>query len=304
MTFFKNKKIYIIILLALAAVIAGTVVFNLDIVLRFARAYQNGTLTMQKIRFDLAAFNFNKKNLVVPVDIKTSVVDSMEQMYVPAGKFIMGKVDTISKGAAPQHIVYLDAFWMDRVEVSNAMYLKCLKAGGCTSLVSDNTRYKNWIYRNHPVVYVNWYQAQAYCQWTGRHLPTEAQWEKAARGTDGRMYPWGNDAPNPTLANYSSSLIHESVSVYRYPLGASPYGVLNMSGNAREWVMDWFDPTYYSISPYKNPPGPQIGFERSLRSGSYNEDGREIFALKRYSHEPQSAGLSRGFRCAEDASTN
>ena len=95
-------------------------------------------------------------------------------------------------------------------------------------------------------------------------------------------------------------MIHEAVSVYRYPLGASPYGALNMSGNAREWVADWYDLKYYLSSPRTNPTGPEMGLEKSMRSGSYNEDGREIAVTYRYRHEPQSAGLSRGFRCAQD----
>jgi formylglycine-generating enzyme required for sulfatase activity len=303
MALFKSKKIYIVISLILAAAIAGVVVFNLDVVLRFIRAYQNGALTMDKARYDLAAFNFGKRSPVTPVAQKVSALDGMAQVYVPEGEFIMGK-ESAHGTSGPQHAVYLDAFWIDRVEVSNAMYLKCLGAGGCTSLASDNVYYTNWIYRDHPVIYVTWDQARNYCEWAGRRLPTEAQWEKSARGTDGRLYPWGNEPPNPSLANYSGSLIHEDVSVYRYPLGASPYGALNMSGNAREWIMDWFDPEYYTVSPYKNPTGPETGFERSLRSGSYNEDGREILVTKRYNHEPQSAGLSRGFRCAEDAPAN
>ncbi|MDD2922731.1 MAG: SUMF1/EgtB/PvdO family nonheme iron enzyme [Anaerolineales bacterium] len=297
MSLFKNK--YKVILLAALIGLAALLVFNLDVVLRFARAYQSGTLTMQKIRYDLASFDFGKKSLVTPLDEKVSATDGMRQVYVPAGEFLMGKKNARGT-SAPQHVVYLDAFWIDRVEVSNAMYLKCLKAGACTPLASNNIYYQNWIYRDHPVIYVTWEQAGAYCQWAGRDLPTEAQWEKAARGTDGRLYPWGSKEPNPSLANYAGSMIHEDVSVYRYPLGASPYGALNMSGNAREWIQDWFDPEYYNYSPYANPTGPATGLERSLRSGSYNEDGREVIITKRYNHDPSSAGLSRGFRCAEN----
>jgi formylglycine-generating enzyme required for sulfatase activity len=213
----------------------------------------------------------------------------------------MGAEHELKKPDSPRHIVYLNAFWMDKVEVTNAMYLKCLQAGMCTAPVSDNIYYANWIYRDHPIVYITWDQANQYCQWAGRRLPTEAEWEKAARGTDGRKYPWGDEQPTPRLANYSDSLIGESVSSFRYPLGASPYGVLNMSGNVREWIMDWYDPKYYSYSPYANPNGAETGTERSLRSTSYNEDGREIVITSRLKHDPESAGLSRGFRCAQDA---
>ncbi|MBE0672667.1 MAG: SUMF1/EgtB/PvdO family nonheme iron enzyme [Anaerolineales bacterium] len=300
MNSFKNKKIYSAIFLSLFIFIAGISIWNLDILLRFYTAYQNGTLTMEKVLLDLAAFNFGKTSSVALVDIKTASLDGMAQVFVPEGEFLMGKGEIRKNADSPQHIVYLDAYWMDKYEVSNAMYLTCLQAGECTELVSDNTTYRNWIYRNHPVTYVTWEQASAYCQWAGRRLPTEAEWEKAARGTDGRKYPWGNEAPNPRLANFDGSLIHESVSIYRYPLGASPYGVLNMSGNAREWVADWYSDDYYLVTPYSNPTGAETGTERSLRSGSYNEDKNEIAATARYRHEPQSAGLSRGFRCAED----
>jgi len=293
------KKTFTLIITAALLSAAFAVAQNLDMVVRLFDAYQENRLTAQKIRYEFAAFNFGKKLPAPPEARKISPQDGMTQFYVPAGEFLMGREN--AKGTSgPAHKVYLDAFWIDRVEVSNAMYLKCMAAGGCAALASDNTRYQNWIYRDHPVVYVTWEQAKIYCEWAGRSLPTEAQWEKAGRGTDGRLYPWGNEEPSPALANFAGTGIHEAVSVYRYPLGASPYGALNMAGNAREWVADWFDAEYYNNSPYQNPQGAQSGFERSLRSGSYNEDGREILITKRYNHEPGSAGLSRGFRCAEN----
>ncbi|MEK6751928.1 MAG: SUMF1/EgtB/PvdO family nonheme iron enzyme [Chloroflexota bacterium] len=300
MKLFKNKKNYLSLLLSLFIFMAGLSIWNLDILIRFYNSYQNGALTMEKIRLDIASFNMGRKSSIVAVDIKTSRMDGMAQVYVPEGEFLMGKGEVRKNDNSPQHIVYLAAFWMDKYEVSNALYLKCLQAGRCTELVSDNINYQNWIYRNHPVTYVTWDQANAYCQWAGRRLPTEAEWEKAARGTDGRRYPWGNETPNARLANFSGSMIHELVSVYRYPLGASPYGALNMSGNTREWVADWYAEDYYLVTPYANPTGPETGTEHSLRSGSYNEDKNEITVTSRYRHEPQSAGLSRGFRCAED----
>jgi formylglycine-generating enzyme required for sulfatase activity len=275
----------------------------LDVPIRFIESYKNGTLTLEKIRFDLASFDVGRKSPFTPIDKKTSSMDGMTQVYVPEGEFIMGTTHNHDFPDSPEHTVYLDAFWMDKVEVTNSMYLKCLQAKGCTTPVSDNTFYNNWVYRDHPIVYVTWSQANAYCQWADRRLPTEAEWEKAARGTDRRLYPWGGKPPTPRLANYSETMIQESVSSFRYPLGASPYGVLNMSGNVREWVADWFDPNYYANSPFTNPKGPETGIERSLRSASFNEDGREIAITNRFNHEPESAGLSRGFRCAQDANT-
>ncbi len=297
----KLKVKYLFRIGALIFLVLGTgsAIWNLDVVLRFIHSYQNGTLTQEKLRLDIASFNLGRKPPITPIDKKTSAIDGMVQMYVPEGEFIMGAEHSSKKPDSPKHIVYLDAYWMDRVEVTNRMYLKCLQTNECTAPASDNIYYDNWIYRDHPVVYISWFQASEYCQWAGRRLPSEAEWEKAARGIDGRMYPWGDEPPTPRLANYSDTLIGESVSSFRYPLGASPYGLLNMSGNIREWVADWYDPDYYLYSPYANPEGPETGFERSLRSASYNEDGREIAITYRLRHEPQSAGLSRGFRCAE-----
>ncbi|MBM3181059.1 MAG: formylglycine-generating enzyme family protein [Chloroflexi bacterium] len=300
MKLFKNRKLGFILILSILISMAGFSIWNLDILLRFYHSYQNGTLNMEKFRLDIASYNIGRRSPVTPIYEKRSAKDGMMQVYVPEGEFLMGKGDAYKNADSPQHAVFLDAFWIDKVEVSNAMYIKCMQAGFCTELVSDNIYYQNWVYRDHPITYVTWVQANEYCQWAGRRLPTEAEWEKAARGTDGRMYPWGDEAPNPRLANFSGSLIHEAVSVYRYPLGASPYGALNMSGNAREWVADWYDLKYYLSSPRRNPAGPEMGLEKSMRSGSYNEDGREIAVTHRYRHEPQSAGLSRGFRCAQD----
>ena len=301
MNIFGAKKLFGAITLIVLVSITSLIILNLDVLLRFIHSYQNGTLTLEKMRFDIASFNLGKKSPVTPIDKKTSTMDGMIQVYIAEGEFRMGTVHNRKAPDSPEHVVYLDAFWMDKVEVTNAMYLKCLKDNGCTIPVSDNIYYDKWIYRDHPMVYVTWDQANAYCLWADRRLPTEAEWEKTARGTDGRMYPWGDEVPNPRLANFSDAMIEESVSSFRYPLGASPYGVLNMSGNVREWVADWFDPDYYSYSPYANPKGPATGTERSLRSASYNEDGREIIITNRLRHEPQSAGLSRGFRCAQDA---
>jgi len=295
------KKILIRVTLIMGVIIAGFLAWNLDIVLRAWHSAQRGDLTLEMIRFELAAFDIGRPSLNLPIDFKISAIDDMPQVYVPEGVFFMGSNRNPTAKEYPMHSVYLDAFWMDKVEITNAMYLKCLRSNKCTTPSSDNIQYEKWIYRDHPIVYVTWDQAVIYCLWADRRLPTEAEWEKAARGTDGRMYPWGNDFPNPRLANFSDNLIHESVSSFRYPLGASPYGVLNMAGNVREWVADWYDPNYYVSSPSANPKGPETGFERSLRSTSYNEDGREINITTRLRHEPESAGLSRGFRCAENA---
>ncbi|MBL8090891.1 MAG: SUMF1/EgtB/PvdO family nonheme iron enzyme [Anaerolineales bacterium] len=293
------KKIYSTMTILFFILITGIIVWNLDIVIRAYRNVQNGTFSMQRLRYDIASFNIGQKSPFTPIDKKTSEKDGMIQLFVPEGEFLMGKEGEPDEDS-PMHTVYLDAYWMDQTEISNAMYAKCVADNACTlPTIRLNKYYGNWIYRNHPVVYVSWYQAVEYCTWASRRLPTEAEFEKAARGTEKYKYPWGNDAPNPRLANYSESLIDETVSVYRYQLGASPYGALNMVGNVREWVADWYSDTYYQETTLINPMGPETGFERSMRSGAYDAGANEILVTWRYKHEPQSAGLSRGFRCAE-----
>ncbi len=285
-----------ILVYALIACCLIAAILHLDIGLRVLNRLTSGQLDGQTLRFEVAAFGLGQPAPLISTQMKISEIDAMPQMFVPAGEFEMGFSNT---GNAPKHTVYLDAFWMDQIEVTNAMYLQCMQAGGCSAPAVVNETYSQWIFREHPITYVTWFQAEAYCAWANRRLPTEAEWEKAARGTDGRAYPWGNEAPNPRLANFEETLFHEAISAYRYPLGASPYGVLNMSGNVREWVFDWYADDYYQNSPYANPQGPPTGGERSLRSGSYNEDRREIRVFHRYNHVPDSPGLSRGFRCAQ-----
>ncbi len=298
-----KSKILLWILIVILLIVSTPSVLNLDIFLRTWSAAQSGKFSTQLLRYELAAFNFGRSSSNIPEDVKISNMDGMAQVYIPAGEFIMGDNRDPNLKEYPQHPVYLDAFWMDKVEVSNAMFETCVDSGKCYAPVPRlNSYYGKWVYRDLPVVYVNWYGAELYCAWAGRRLPTEAEWEKAARGTDARYYSWGNYRANPRLANYSETLIGEPLSVYRYPLGASPYGVLNMGGNVREWVADWFDNKYYLSSPDKNPTGPETGTERSLRGGAYDAFEDDITTFRRFKHEPDSAGLSRGFRCAESAS--
>jgi len=294
------KKALIWIVPCIGIIISGFLIWNFDMGLRVWRAARDGNLSMQMLRYELAAFDLGKPSSNIPVDTKILTVDGMTQVYVPEGEFIMGDNGDPKSKEYPQHPVYLDAFWMDKLEVSNARYAECVNSGACFLPVPRlNPYYGKWAYRDLPVVYVNWYGAEKYCAWAGRRLPTEAEWEKAARGTDARYYTWGNLQANPRLANFSESLIGEPLPVYRYPLGASPYGVLNMGGNVREWVADWFNNKYYLSSPYKNPSGAETGTERSLRGGAYDANADNITTFRRYKHEPDSAGLSRGFRCAE-----
>jgi len=232
------------------------------------------------------------------VQIRFDLQDHMNQVYIPAGEFRMGQNTGFIGYTA--HKVYLDAYWIDQTDVTNAMYAICLQAGQCRQPARYDQYFDNPKYADYPVVYVNWYAAQAFCRWRGGNLPTEAQWEKAARGLDGRPYPWGTGAPDISLLNYNGD--HQDiVSAYNYLIGLSPYGLLQMSGNVRQWTFDWYQRDYYSISPYKDPMGPDRGQYKSLRGGAFNDNSDEVKTYYRAYHQPTSAGQDRGFRCVMEA---
>ena len=221
--------------------------------------------------------------------------DDMTMVYVPAGEFLMGSV--AGEGADnehQQHPVYLDGYWIDRTEVTNGEYRRCQEAGACTQ--PGNWTYSAFNQEDQPVVGVNWNQARLYCEWAGARLPTEAEWEKAARGTDGRRYPWGNEEVNCLRANYYGCA-NGPLPVGSKPTGASPYGALDMAGNASEWVADWYDAGYYARSPERNPPGPDSGDRRVVRGGSwhYQDFVRDAY---RVPFAPTLAYNYIGFRCS------
>jgi len=250
--------------------------------------------------------------------IRVSEVDGMEMVTVPAGEFLMGSraddPDAFSN-EDPQHTVYLDDFWMDRSEVTNAMYAMFLKASGKPSdeidrWVDNDSKHFHIIQvegawraeeglEDHPVVMVNWQGAQSYCQWAGRRLPTEAEWEKAARGTDGRSYPWGEriDCQRANYGNCTGERCTQPVG--SYPDGASPYGVLDMGGNVWEWVADWYDSEYYDQSPSKNPSGPESGIYRVLKGGSCYYYKWSLRTAIRYWNYADLMHSYLGFRCAK-----
>lgn len=235
-----------------------------------------------------------------PGSTQVSRVDRMTLVYVPAGQFLMGSGDPEADAEPderPQHTVFLDAFWLDRTEVTNEMYLRCIEAGACTPPVRA-TRYGDERYASHPIIGVTWGQAQDYCRWAGRRLPTEAEWEKAARGTDGRRFPWGNDEPTATRANFDQTYAGTS-EVGRFPDGASPYGVLDMAGNVWEWVADGYDAAYYQSSPKRNPPGAESANQRVLRGGAWNAEASAIRVANRFWAFP-GRNDTDGFRCARD----
>jgi len=233
------------------------------------------------------------------------IVDSKGVLMrlVPAGNFIMGS-DTGYDNEKPVHTVYLDDFYIDKYEVTNALYKACVEAGACqppnkTSSVTRDSYYGNSQYDNYPVIYVDWDDAKSYCQWRSIDLPTEAQWEKAARGTDGRKYPWGNNI-DQTYANYKDTM-GDTTAVGSYENGQSPSGVYDMAGNVWEWVADWYLDTYYLDTPLTNPPGPTSGEFRVLRGGSWHNDETIVTSSNRgWNQTEYFDNVDFGFRCAMD----
>jgi eukaryotic-like serine/threonine-protein kinase len=258
----------------------------------------------------------------------------MVMVFVPAGSFIMGN-DEGQINERPKHEVSLDAFWIDQTEVTNAMFQHFVEETGYETSAED--RGSAWAFDGkgwseipgadwqhpqgpnstlsglggHPVVNVSWFDAKAYCEWAGARLPSEAEWEKAARGTDGSTYPWGEDAPTGSLLNFGDfSLYPDSVDpslndgyrftapVGSFPSGASPYGALDMAGNVWEWVNDWFQEYYYSDAPADNPLGPKYGDGRVFRGGSWNHSSLDIRSSIRMWSKPYDAVDNVGFRCS------
>jgi len=242
-------------------------------------------------------------------DTWTRPADGMVMVYVPAGEFLMGSSDADGQAdddEKPQHLVYLDGYWIDRTEVTNAQYRKCVEAGACRGPGCwDENDYNA---PDQPVVCVSWDDAQAYAAWAGGRLPMEAEWEKAARGTDGRIYPWGDEFDGSRL-NYCDRNCEGdrkdtgaddgyavTAPVGRYPAGASPYGALDMAGNVWEWVVDWYDRGYYDRSPARNPQGPDAGDSRVLRGGAFSSGEGDVRCAARNRYSPHVRSWYYGFR--------
>lgn len=239
---------------------------------------------------------------------------SAAMVLIPAGAFQMGcdpnnSAESCQDNEKPLHTVTLDTYYIDKYEVTNGLYQACVESGGCTrpSNTKSNTRssyYNRAEFADYPVIYVSWEQARKYCAWRGARLPTEAEWEKAARGDqDTRMYPWGNQAADCERANFTGC-INDTEKVGSYPKGASPYGVLDMAGNVLEWVNDWYDSGYYYISPSYNPPGPEAGQFRVLRGGGWNGDRYLIRSAYRCHYSPGDLYYVIGFRCVSPPGPN
>jgi formylglycine-generating enzyme required for sulfatase activity len=266
----------------------------------------------------------------------------MRQVYVPAGEFRMGSDagDALAyDDERPKHVVLVSAFWMDETEVTNAHFAAFVNATGYETMAERTgeglvfrPETGNWEavpgadwqhpagpdfgiagMEAYPVGQMSWSDAAAYCAWAGRRLPTEAEWEKAARGVDERTYPWGDEPAAGDRLNFADRQLPVPwaeaevddgylffAPVGSYPAGASPYGALDMAGNAWEWVADYFDRNYYARSPYADPAGPESGQERGLRGGSWWTSARDARVTVRGEARDFPYDIY-GFRCAEPA---
>jgi formylglycine-generating enzyme required for sulfatase activity len=226
-----------------------------------------------------------------------------DMVLVPAGEFTMGSPEG-DPDERPAHKVQISAFFMDKYEVTVKQYAVFLQESGGDRPAEWKTMNKT-TNQNRPVMGVDWADAARYCKWAGKRLPTEAEWEKAARGTDGRLYPWGNDPPTPLHANYGKKEWnnHEAlVPVGTLEAGKSPYGIYDMAGNVWEWVSDWYDHDYYKQSPSEGPAGPPTGGFKVIRGGSWNTSARNLRAADRYFDPPSfRSQYVPGFRCAKNS---
>jgi formylglycine-generating enzyme required for sulfatase activity len=251
--------------------------------------------------------------------------DGIIMVYIPPGKFTMGS-DEGEEIEKPSHEVELDGYWMGKIPVTNMQYVSFLNDSGIdhktgcngercinTDIESKDSHIKctkdNYQFEpgceNHPVIAVSWYGAAEYCKWLSKKigqefkLPTEAQWENAARGNDQRKYPWGSKEPNIDLANFNRN-IGKTTPVGSYPEGASPYGLMDMAGNVWEWCSDWYEAYYYKISPLKNPTGPNRGSNRVIRGGNWRREARFLCCTYRSHTEPSTRYVVLGFRLRQD----
>ncbi len=247
-----------------------------------------------------------------------------EMVMVPAGEFLMGsdkKTDRLAyRSEIPQHRVYLDAFEIGKYEVTALEYLKFV-------LATNRSPQLDWRYdggnfqesmAHHPIMHVTWYDADAYCKWAGQRLPTEAEWEKAARGSDGRLFPWGQEYAGPTRANFGRTglsgpvrdrperllLYPPIISVDKYENALSPYGLYQTIGNVAEWVADWYNPDYYKTAPDRNPQGPEAGTQKAFRGGGWMDSTTTMRVAMRNGTDPNTKINWLGFRCARSVSEN
>jgi formylglycine-generating enzyme required for sulfatase activity len=242
--------------------------------------------------------------------------DGAPMALIPAGPFPMGVPKGDRDGGRdeyPNHDVFLDAYYIDAFEVTNGRYREFVRETGHRPPQHPTDPSRN-LWRgtimpesiaDRPVINVDWHDADAYCRWTGRRLPTEAEWEKAARGTDDRRFPWGNVEPTHKHLNFNQRWQGENtlMPVGSYEAGKSPFGVYDMAGNVWEWVADWYDAYYYEKSPARNPKGPETGTHKVLRSSGWEVETPLVRSVTRVKSDPLNRNHSTGFRCAADAMT-
>jgi len=241
---------------------------------------------------------------LAPGSTRISERDGVVMVYVPAGEFVMGSADSDAEAEGDeklQHKVTLNAFWIDRTEVTKELYQRCVAVKKCAGVGLYDVGEQD-----QPVVGVRWLDAASYCAWVDRRLPTEAEWEKAARGTDGRKYPWGGELPDCHKLNYNACGIGHPVSVGSYTGFPSPYGVFDMAGNVWEWTSSlWgtnflrpdFGYPYRSTDGRENSAAPNSTW-RVFRGGSYDDQEKFVRVTVRFRLEPDASNLTLGFRCA------
>ncbi|MDN5942857.1 MAG: formylglycine-generating enzyme family protein [Nitrospira sp.] len=249
---------------------------------------------------------------VSSVDVSQGL-EGASMVMIPAGLFTMGSDDG-PHNERPAHTVTLDPYYIDRYEVTLSLYRKFLEEGKHDAPPTWDDEAATSV-GDRPAIGMRWESAAAYCRWAGKRLPTEAEWEKAARGTDGRRYPWGEMQPFVDIANYNRGMwVSEAITLMavtgglegmsvRHGLkegGKSPFGVSHMAGNAAEWVADWYARDYYHKSPGRNPSGPMTGEKRVLRGGSWADVPSALRTTARFSAEPNFEDRTVGFRCATD----
>ena len=228
--------------------------------------------------------------------------DGAPMMLVPAGEFMMGSDEYGNE--KPLHRVYLDAFYMDKYEVTTSRYVRFLEATGREQPFA----WKEMTLASHgdrPVTGVDWYDADDYCRWVGKRLPSEAEWEKAARGTVGRTYPWGDEEPTSRHANFNKCCEWKGYETLTaagsLEAGMSQYGIYDMAGNVWEWVADWYEKSYYQGSPDRNPKGPPEGVMKVIRGGAWDSSALFLRSAFRLSYDPPHKHFNFGFRCAGEA---
>ncbi len=226
---------------------------------------------------------------------KLKWIDGSTLIYVPPAEFVMGN----GGFDAPEHNVTLEGFWLQQTKVTNRMFAQCVAVGACSTPTQEigGPVYSNPEFANHPVVGVSYEQSQAYCTWVQGRLPTEAEWEKAARGLNGNPYPWGSDQPACDLLNFGYCL-GRTTEVDAFPQGASSYGIYDLAGNVFEWVSDWYGESYYSTAPLVNPTGPDTGEYRVIRGSSFETDPNQSESAIRHYLNPSNHRRDTGFRCA------